>query len=305
MLPTLRQLQYFKSLAEFLSFSKAAEASNITQSTLSASIRQLEDILGCELVDRSGRQLVLTEDGKKVLEQASALLRDAQDLVQGVKSRHSPLTGRFRLGVIPSISPFLLPRMLPALRQRYPDLQLYLREDLTRNLVASLREGRIDAALIAFPYNTEGFISAEIGMDEFYLAVPDNHPLADLDMVGIDALASERLLLLEDGHCLRNHVLAATSGRIAPPDEDIKATSLTTLVQMVDNHLGITLVPQIAVEANVTFGTNLKLIKVDDARASRKLGLIWRRKSSFEGNAKLLCDEMNALLKNMREPNRS
>ncbi|WP_068310689.1 hydrogen peroxide-inducible genes activator [Polycladidibacter hongkongensis] len=296
MLPTLRQLQYFKALAEHLSFSKAAEACHITQSTLSASIRQLEDNLECALVDRSGKQLVLTETGEKVLAQSAALLRDAEELVQGVKAQHQPLTGRFRLGVIPSISPFVLPRFLPGLREAFPALKLYLREDLTRNLLSSLREGRIDAALIAFPYELSGFDFEIVGEDAFLLAVPAEHPLAAREEIALEELGNERLLLLEDGHCLRNHVLAATKGRLAGGEEDIQATSLITLVQMVDNGLGVTLLPKLAAEAGVTGGTGLRLIRLKGARSGRQLGVVWRRKSSFEKNARLMAGELAMFL---------
>ncbi|KZK84842.1 Hydrogen peroxide-inducible genes activator [Pseudovibrio sp. W64] len=296
MLPTLKQLQYFKSLAKHLSFSKAAEACFITQSTLSASIKQLEGILGCELLDRSGRTLVLTEAGEKVLERASLLLRDAEDLVQGARAQNKPLCGRFRLGVIPSVAPFLLPRFLPQLRELYPELQLFLREDLSRNLMIALREGRIDAALMALPYDTTGFESAEIGRDDFYLAVPSVHALAGAHEVMMEDLADEVLLLLEDGHCLRNHVLAAAGGRMLTANEDVQATSLSTLVQMVDNGIGVTLVPRIAVDADIDRGTSLKLIKIADKNARRAIGMVWRRKSSFEGNAKLLCKALERFM---------
>ncbi|KZL21742.1 Hydrogen peroxide-inducible genes activator [Pseudovibrio axinellae] len=292
MLPTLKQLQYFKSLAKHLSFSKAAAACFITQSTLSASIKQLEGVLGCELLDRSGRALVLTETGERVLEKASLLLRDAEDLVQGARAQSKPLCGRFRLGVIPSIAPFLLPRFLPHLRQLYPGLQLFLREDVSRNLMTALREGRIDAALVALPYDTSGFEVAEIASDAFYLAVPNGHRLCEATQVKMEDLADEVLLLLEDGHCLRNHVLAATGGRMLATNEDAQATSLSTLVQMVDNGIGVTLVPSIAVDAAIDRGTSLKLIRIADKKARREIGLVWRRKSSFEGNAKLLCNAL-------------
>ncbi|WP_093184529.1 hydrogen peroxide-inducible genes activator [Pseudovibrio sp. Tun.PSC04-5.I4] len=296
MLPTLKQLQYFKTLAKHLSFSKAAEASFITQSTLSAAIKQLEGILGCELLDRSGRTLVLTDAGETVLEKASLLLRDAEDLVQGVRAQNKPLCGRFRLGVIPSIAPFLLPRFLPRLRKLYPELQLFLREDLSRNLMAALKEGRIDAALMALPYDTTGFESKVIGSDAFYLAVPCGHPLCGAAQVKMEDLADEVLLLLEDGHCLRNHVLAATGGRMLTANEDIQATSLSTLVQMVDNGIGVTLVPRIAVDADIDRGTSLKLIKIADESARREIGMVWRRKSSFEGNTKLLCEALERFM---------
>lgn len=302
MLPTIKQLQYFTALAKYLSFSKAAEASFITQSTLSASIKQLEDTLGCVLIDRSGRSLVLTEAGEVVLERASLLLRDAEDLVQGVQAQNKPLCGRFRLGVIPSIAPFLLPRFLPRLRELYPDLQLFLREDLSRNLIAALKEGRIDAALMALPYDTSGFEQRIIGGDAFFLAVPESHRLADHSSVRLDELQDEILLLLEDGHCLRNHVLAAAGEHMLTPNDEVQATSLTTLVQMVENGIGVTLVPRVAVDADVDKGTSLKLIKVDSPRAERQIGMVWRRKSSFERNTLLLCEALACFMKDTQRP---
>ncbi|OKL44901.1 hydrogen peroxide-inducible genes activator [Pseudovibrio exalbescens] len=298
MLPTLRQLQYFKALADNLSFSKAAQACHITQSTLSASIRQLEDILGCELVDRSGRTLVLTEAGETVLERACELLRDAEDLVNGTQTDDQPLNGRFRLGVIPSVAPYLLPRFLPSLRAQYPRLKLFLREDLTRNLVAGLKEGRVDAALIALPYNTEGFEKIVVGKDELLLAVPRNHDLAQLPKIPLDQMQDETLLLLEDGHCLRDHALSATGGRLSLGGEDFQATSMTTLIQMVDNGLGLTLVPALAAKAGVTAGTSLELLHLDSPTAYRDIGLIWRKKSAFDTNARVLGEALAAFLAN-------
>ncbi len=198
--------------------------------------------------------------------------------------------------MIPSVAPYLLPRFLPQLRELYPELQLFLREDLSRNLMLALREGRIDAALMALPYDTTGFESAEIGSDAFYLAVPRSHPLAGAREVMMEELANEVLLLLEDGHCLRNHVLAATGGRMVAANEDVQATSLSTLVQMVDNGIGVTLVPRIAVDADIDRGTSLKLIRIADKGAHRTIGMVWRRKSSFEGNAKLLCKALERFM---------
>ncbi|WP_310618418.1 hydrogen peroxide-inducible genes activator [Flexibacterium corallicola] len=290
MLPTLRQLQYFKALAENRSFSKAAEVCNVTQSTLSAAIRQLEDILGSELVDRSGRVLLLTDVGEQVLGQATSLLRDAEDLVHGVKTRQKPLYGRFRLGVIPSIAPFLLPRFLPSLRESYPELKLYLREDITRNLVSGLREGRLDAVLLALPYDIKGFRKKLVGRDELLLALPQNHRLVAADTITLDDLRDEVLLLLEDGHCLRDHVLATITGGVANSSEELQATSMTTLVQMVDNGLGLTLIPQVAVESNVTSGTSICLSHIEGVEAMRDLCFVWRKHSSQEENARLMAD---------------
>nr|WP_312861578.1 hydrogen peroxide-inducible genes activator [Segnochrobactrum spirostomi] len=277
-LPTVRQMQYFVALADKRSFSKAAAQCHVTQSTLSAAIRAFEEALDSELVDRSGRGVVLTEAGEAVLDRVRLLLADVEALA-GVAKPAALLAGKMRLGVIPSIAPFLLPRALPSLRASFPDLKLLLREGLTRTLVEDLRAGRIDAVLVAHPYGTEGLETASVGFDRFLFAASRRHPLARRNSLCRADIAEESLLLLEDGHCLRQHVLAATGAQPRARD-DIEASSLTTLVQMVDNGFGVTLLPRIAVDGGITAGTDLALVPFEDERAARELVLAWRKRSN-------------------------
>jgi LysR family hydrogen peroxide-inducible transcriptional activator len=209
MLPTLRQLHYLKLLAEHRSFSRAAEAAHVTQPTLSAGVQELEKILGAPVVDRGRSGVILTAAGEEAVARGSAILAQAEDLVQATRSAGQPLAGRFRLGVIPTIAPFLLPRALPVLRLRFPKLRLYLREDLTGRLIASLKAGALDAALIALPYDMGGLDWAPVEEDELLAAFPANHPLSAETRVTPERFAAEDLILLEDGHCLREHALAA------------------------------------------------------------------------------------------------
>jgi LysR family hydrogen peroxide-inducible transcriptional activator len=302
MLPTLRQMQYFVALAEQRSFVRAAAACNVTQSTLSAGIRQFEACLGADLIDRSGRTLVLTQAGQSVLDRSISILRDAEDLVGHARIAHQPLSGRLRLGVIPSIAPFLLPRALPGLRKAHPELRLHLREDLTAPLMETLREGRLDAVLIAFPQNVGDCDSEMIGDDRLLLALPGDHALAALAQpVELPRLRGEPLLLLEDGHCLREHVLRALAGAAPSEADDIRASSMTTLVQMVDNGLGITLVPQIAADAGIARGTRLAIVPLAGAEATRQLGVVWRRRSVHAADARALAAFLRGYLAACRE----
>lgn len=287
-LPTLRQMQYFVALAESGSFGRAAAACNVTQSTLSDAIRQLEETIGVALVDRSGRMVKLTAAGEATLARMRALLVDARDMVDAARASHAPLTGRVRLGVIPSIAPYFLPRALPELRRAYPELRLHLREDLTRAMLEDLRGGRLDAVLIALPAPVDGLVVETIGEDSLLVAVNGDHPLAGRASVAARELAAETLLLLEDGHCLSDHVRAAAPELVDRQDEEIRASSLTTLVQMVDNRLGITFVPRIAVEAGILSGTDIWLCEIEARPARRSLGLVWRRGSSRESDFRLL-----------------
>src|ERR1700677_4860156 len=245
MLPTLRQLQYLKLLAEHRSFSRAAEAAHVTQPTLSAGVQELEKILGAAVVDRGRAGVILTAAGEEAVARAGAILTQAEDLVQAARGASQPLAGRFRLGVIPTIAPFLLPRALPTLRQRFPKLRLFLREDLTGRLIAGLKSGALDAALIALPYDMTGLDWAEVQEDELLAAFPANHPLCAERRISAE--------LLEDGHCLREHALAVCSLTPARPRDEtaFAATSLPTLVQMVGSGLGVSFLPAMAVEAGL------------------------------------------------------
>jgi len=287
-LPTLRQMQYFVALAESGSFSRAATACNVTQSTLSDAIRQLEETVGVVLVDRSNRMVALTAAGEAILDRMKALLVDAREMVDAARASHAPLAGRIRLGVIPSIAPYFLPRALPQLRRLYPDLRLHLREDLTRPMLEDLRGGRLDVVLIALPAPVEGLMIDIVAEDSLLLAVNGDHKLAGRRTVSASELDAETLLLLEDGHCLSDHIRAAAPELVARESEDIQASSLSTLVQMVDNGLGITFLPRIATEAGILSGTDIALMTIDQRPTRRSLALCWRKGTSREADFRLL-----------------
>ena len=297
MLPTLRQLQYLKLLVEQGSFSRAAEAAHVTQPTLSAGIAELEKIIGAPVVDRARSGMILTAAGHEAAARASDILAKAEDLVQAAQGAGQPLSGRFRLGVIPTIAPFLLPRALPALRARFPKLRLYLREDLTAKLVAGLKAGALDAALIALPYDLTGLDYAHVEDDELLAAFPANHRLLAQDKVTPQALedltGSGGLILLEDGHCLRDHALAAC-GLKPPPrvgeDEAFAATSLPTLMQMVGSGLGVSLVPAMAVEAGLAERAQVSVRHLAADHPSREIVVVWRSRSSRAAEGRLLAE---------------
>ncbi len=296
-LPTLRQLSYLVALADHLHFGRAAESCLVTQSTLSAGLQELENLLGVTLVERTRRRVMLTPLGAGIVERARALLRDAEDLVDTARAAAEPLSGPLRLGVIPTIGPYLLPRVLPALRRAHPRLQLYLREDQTARLLERLGNGDLDVVLLALPYPAEDVETEEVARDSFVLACPPGHPLATREAVSAADLAGADLLLLEEGHCLREHALAACRLPTVQRGQGLQATSLHTLVQMVAGGLGVTLLPRIAVEAEVTRGTDLVLRPLaEGAGADRGIGLAWRRSSPRRGEYGQFARELRELL---------
>jgi len=295
MLPTLRQLQYLKLLVEHGGFGKAAEAAHVTQPTLSAGIQELERILGSPVVDRARSGLILTDVGEAALAKARIILNEADELVQAARSAGQPLTGRFRLGVIPTIAPFLLPRALPLLRSRFPGLRLYLREDLTQRLIAALKSGHLDAALIALPFDMTGLDSAHVAHDEILAALPAGHPLAAQERIRPSELEGGDLILLEDGHCLRDHALAACGLR--PPRQSdaeatFAATSLPTLVQMVGSGLGVTLLPSMAVAAGLTEGAPIEIRPLQADDPTREIVVAWRSGSIRGAEGRLLAETL-------------
>lgn len=299
-LPTLRQLTFLLALAEHGSFSRAAEAAHVTQPTLSAGIKELETILGATLVERGARGAVLTPAGEAAVARARIVLTEAEDLVHVARAAGEPLSGPFRLGVIPTIAPFLLPKVLPSLRQSYPNLELFLREDQTHRLVDALKERRLDAALIALPYEAPGVETASLLEDEFLFAAAPDHPLAQVETLNPAMLADEQLLLLEDGHCLRDHALAVCSASRPDTDDarsDFAATSLHTLVQMVKSGLGATLLPKLAVDAGLADRLDLAIRPFDPPVAGREIGMAWRKGSAREHEARMLADTVREALK--------
>jgi LysR family transcriptional regulator, hydrogen peroxide-inducible genes activator len=296
MLPTLRQLQYLKLLAEHGSFSRAAEAAHVSQPALSSGVQELERILGAPVVERTRGAITLTAVGAEAVRRAEDVLARTEDLVVAARNAGKPLTGRFRLGVIPTIAPFLLPARLPGLKAAHPGLKLFIREDLTPRLVADLKSGRLDAAVIALPYAATGLDHARIGDDAILAAAPAGHRLAGEGAVKSGALTADDLILLEDGHCLRDQALAALS-LDAPRGEDVfAATSLHTLVQMISSGLGVSFLPEMAVKAGLADAPGVVVRPLDggeDGHApSREIVVAWRSGSSRAAEARLLAEEL-------------
>jgi len=293
-LPTLRQLQYLVALHDHGHFGRAAEASFVSQSTLSAGIQELERLLGTTLVERSRRNVRFTALGNRIVERGRQLLRDAEEIAGMAHAAGQPLTGELRMGVIPTIAPFLLPRVLPTLRSAYPDLKLYLREETSQHACDGVHRGALDCALIALPFPCGEVDSEALFDDPLMVALPARRAASMPDRLAPSALEGEELLLLEDGHCLTDHALAACGRTSARRGAAVLGTTLHTLVQMVDNGLGLTLVPKMAVDAGILDGTSLVPRPVDAANASRQIALIWRRRSPREKEFRLLADALKS-----------
>jgi LysR family hydrogen peroxide-inducible transcriptional activator len=289
-LPTLRQLAYLVELSARLNFRAAAEAQFVTQSTLSAGIKQLETLLGVQLVERDRRHVRLTAVGEDVVGRARELLAGATDLAEAARAATRPLSGPLRLGAIPTVAPFLLPRALPALRRAYPDLKLFLREDLTQRLLDELRAGRLDVALIALPFETGDLHVRELFKDEFVFVAREADPAVREKSVALRSVDRDEMLLLEEGHCLRDHAIAACGPRRGTWEPRVEATSLTTLIQMVEGGLGVTLLPAIALEGGLLKSTRLVARPFSAKAPSRTLALLARRTSPRRADADLLAE---------------
>lgn len=295
-LPTIRQLKYFIALAETLSFSKAAENSFVTQSTLSASIKDLEEILGQVLFERNSRQVLLTTEGKILLERARMIIDDMQDLVQTISRKNTPLSGNMRLGVIPTIAPYILPSLFKELATSYADLNLNVEENLTHILLDKLERGRIDIALLAFPCNCGNLEKMILGADNLLLAV-NKHSYKGSVRINSKQIPQESLLLLEDGHCLRDHILESCNLNAKETNKLLKASSLDTLLRMVNEGLGTTLVPEMAVKSGLYTKDNISYIGFTGANVpSRQIGLVWRKSSVQEKDFNLFGQLISSLM---------
>ena len=287
-LPTLRQLEFLCAVADNGSFSKAAEACHVTQPTLSAAIKEVEGLLGVQLIEREARGASLTQAGEAAVERARSILSDAADLVSAAQQAGAPLSGAFRLGAIPTIAPFLLPRTLKALRAAHPSLKLFLREDQTDRLLEGLRARKLDAALIALPWEAPGVETMDLGDDEFLLVAPAGHDLTERTDLKSSDLVEEDVLLLEDGHCLRDHALSICRLPSKRGGADVTATSLPTLVHMVAGGLGVSLLPKLAIEAGVTSGADVDLRAFETPLIGRRIGIAWRTGSPRASEAKMI-----------------
>jgi LysR family hydrogen peroxide-inducible transcriptional activator len=289
--PSLRQLEYLVAVADARHFGRAARACAVSQPALSAQLAVLEESLGVRLFERSRRGARPTRAGERVIERARAVLRAADELVAAAREAREPLTGPLHLGVIPTVAPYVLPRWLPEVRRRYPRLQLFLHEEQTARVLEGLAGGRLDLGLLALPAEAPGLESLPVGREPFLLAVPPAHRLARRPRrVGEEELRDETVLLLEDGHCLRDQALSVCREAGAREAEGVRASSLSTLAQMVEGGLGVTLIPASA--AAVEGRGGLALLRFRDPEPSRELGLVWRRESArgaeFERLAELL-----------------
>lgn len=294
--PTLKQLKYLCAVAEHQHFGHAAKACHVSQSTLSASIVELEDALSASLVERNNRNVLLTSLGLEVVDRARGVLTDIDDLVALCDASGEPFQGKIRLGVIPTIAPFVLPKLLKALRLVHPDCTLFVREDLSQVLVNALQVGDLDVLLLALPFPADNVDTLALFDDPFYLAALPNSRLAMTTKLKTSDLAGSEMLLLEEGHCLRDHALEACKLREQDIRVPYQATSLTTIVQMVANGIGATLLPKMATEAGITEGTGLVLKPFDEADVSRNIGLMWRKKTPRKQEFGLLGDFIKTCL---------
>jgi LysR family hydrogen peroxide-inducible transcriptional activator len=295
-MPTLRQLQFLLALRAQGSFVAAADAIGVTQPTLSAGIKELELALGVVLVERGRAGAVLTPAGKVAAERAGRALGEVEDLVRTAQGADAPFAGSFRLGAIPTIAPFLFPRVLPELRRDYPQLRLVLREDLTSRLVEGLRARTLDAAIIALPYSAPGIAVSAVCDDEFYFACPSSHPLASRNDLAPEHLADEEVLLLEDGHCLREHAVSLCALAPGRNQSEFGATSLHTVVRMVEAGLGVTLLPKLAADGGVASCAKIALRPFAKPAIGRSIGVARREASLREEEAQLLEDLLRRLL---------
>ncbi len=270
-LPPIRQLQYLMALKEHKSFSRAAEACNVTQSTFSAGIAALENLLGHQMINRSTRSLSFTALGEEICIKAKSVLYQSGEIISLAKRSGEGLAGPLRLGIIPTIAPYLLPALLPALNKDWPKLELQLHEDLSSNLLQKLETGKLDILLLAFPFETSGFRQMTIFSEEFVLATSEKNDKA-LDLNDIENMD---LLLLEEGHCLRSHALAACRTQNPEIRKTFSTTSLPTLIQMVSNGYGVTLLPDMAAQKSV-LPPNITIRRFLKPAPTREIGLVWR-----------------------------
>ncbi len=289
---SLKQLKYFDAVARTGHFGLAAERCSVTQPALSMQIQELEKTLGVQLLERSRKGVTLTAAGREIARRAARVLANVRDLVDCARHQARALSGPLHLGVIPSVAPYLLPPLLPLIRVEYPDLDLHVRETQTHQLLRELLDGQLDLLLLALPVDEVGIKTMHLFEDRFLLALPKSRPIPEHARATPDLLHNDRLLLLEEGHCLRDQALTFCNLRQVENIDTFGASSLSTIVQMVANGLGMTLLPELSLDLEMKHG-DIRLMRFTDPEPHRIIGLAWRarspRKDDFIALGKLIC----------------
>ncbi|NNM61920.1 MAG: LysR family transcriptional regulator [Steroidobacteraceae bacterium] len=285
----LKDLKYLVALADTGHFGKAAEKSFVSQPTLSAQLKKLEDYLGVKLVERRPKQVQLTEIGRQIVARARRMLDEGEEIITLARNSADPLAGKIKIALIPTIGPYLLPRVMKRIRKALPDLGLMLYEHRTEALLKGLRDGEIDLGIMALPAPQDGLESCELYQEAFTVALPSNHALAAKHTIKAQDLRGHTLLLLEDGHCLRDQALEVCNRIGAREAEDFRATSLETLRQMVVADLGITLLPELAVDSPFGSQRGLAIRHFAKPAPSRRVGAVWRKSTTRTVAIRELC----------------
>lgn len=296
--PTLKQLKYLLALAEHKNFRKAAESCNISQPTLSAAIKEMENLMGADVLDRSRhKKVIFTPFGEDAIMCAKTIMPTLNTLKESAKNMSTPLSGPIRLGLIPTIAPFLIPNILPLLQKEYPKIEWQIIEDISAALVERMDAGRLDLAILAFPYEI-GNLAHKVFFEEEFICAAQKNTFGKKKTIQLNDLEDKKLLLLEDGHCLRDHALSACKLQHKREERALSATSMQTLVQMVGHGYGITLLPQMMVKAGA-MPKNVELFRFKSPKPTRKIGIIWRVNSP---NILDLKDIIRKLEKSLKHP---
>ena len=294
-LPTLRQLRYLCAVAKQRHFGNAARACNVSQSTLSAAISELERTLGVSLIERNNKRVLMTPLGDQIVSLSHSILSDAEDLVEVCAASREPLSSSMHMGVIPTVAPFVLPKLLKSLRRTHPGFKLFIKEGLSDQLVDALLQAELDLLFLALPFPADGVDRIHLFYDDFLLAYQGSAGFDDVSAVDTRDLKGKELLLLEDGHCLKDHVLDACKLRMSDISVPYLATSLNTIVQMVANDIGMTLLPQMAIDARILTGTRIKTKPFMNEGVRRSIGLMWRKNSPRSEEFSLLAEFIREL----------
>jgi LysR family hydrogen peroxide-inducible transcriptional activator len=298
----LRDLKYLVALADHMHFGRAAAASFVSQPTLSTQIKKLEDELGVSLVERAPRKVMLTPAGRDAAERARRIVAEVEQMKEAARRSQDPEAGTVKLGIFPTLGPYLLPHVVPAIRARFPQLELLLVEEKSDVLLQRLREGKLDAGLLALPIDEDQLHVEFLFEEPFVLAVPEHHPLASRTSLTLAELNDQKLLLLEDGHCLREQALEVCRLSGANEKSEFRATSLETLRQMVAAEVGMTLLPTLAVKPPVARSDNIHLLGFSDSHPSRRIAMVWRKSSAMNAFLTQLAEVFRDLPADLLDP---